>query len=1101
MNIRTSLFVPLIFSFIAVKAQEGPVNSGKLIREGIEKYDNEKYEEALTLFKKVPDYDTNGTWAMYEAAMALNALERNQESYDVLKRLVNEFKYLNPNTFNLWGNVADDKGDAEDGLNIYRRGLRLYPMSNMIAFNAGITFIKKENADSAYVYGMRSANINPMHGSSFNLLGLSNAKQGQVIPAMLCFIHGTLSSLDNRAGLINLQGLNSLASGGMDADLKKATKPYAGFKGAGFKEEDYLITSRSALTASFRKKFKLREATALQTLLLIDLLQEEHEQIPFYGPLMIKFLRQVKAAGLDEVLAYTVFLPTEHPTIVGYIKKNSKKFKQLMEMFYKNVDAYRGKKDLAQYGIPGEFDLTYYGKGGGVETATSTTETSGKGYATYLYGSDGRLLLSGYTKNKKWEGEALYYDAEGNIEERRNYTDGKQVGETRIFYPDGTLHGIVTLPKNETTDTLRLDFFYRDGKTPDFSYKKVNGKYEGVNRLYFPDGSIKLIIGYKNGQWSGTRTEYYECDDLKKVENFKEGKKDGPATYYYVGGQKSSEGSYKAGALSGEWKSYYHDGKLESVNRYDDKGVFVGKGEEYYENGGIYQTHDFDASGNQNGTIKIYGLDGKVHTEFTFANKKVKACKTFDANGNVVYNTVTANKKLEFYKNDRYHKLLEKGVIENDERVGTFVEYRNGTDTAAVTPYNKKGEIDGEAKTFYESGTLKEITTYKNGLQDGKYAEYNINGSVSYYGFYVNGSGEGYWRYYNDNGTIREIRFFRDDEKHGRFDYFDSKGQLVELEYYDEGKKTKEIKFENGVAVDTIDMDRGITNVDTKYSNGKPKEKYTILNGVIHGTYTRFYPNGQAWIVAEYKNGYSHGSYKRYYPDGKLMSDIPQVMNRNHGKAVYYGENGKIERETEYLSGEMNGTHTIYYATGKKFKETQYRNDKIDGARTVYAPDGKIVVKLFYERDYLIGYTYSDKSGNLLPMIPVVGGSGKVVAYYPSGDKSCDFNFKKSYFDGKQTAYYPGTDSPIFVENWANFEQDGEQTYYDYGPGKKSSQSGRKKGNYHGFFREYHANGKVAYEAEYVDDEIKDSEKRFNENGTLTAHFTYVNGVILGIGK
>lgn len=103
--------------------------------------------------------------------------------------------------------------------------------------------------------------------------------------------------------------------------------------------------------------------------------------------------------------------------------------------------------------------------------------------------------------------------------------------------------------------------------------------------------------------------------------------------------------------------------------------------------------------------------------------------------------------------------------------------------------------------------------------------------------------------------------------------------------------------------------------------------------------------------------------------------------------------------------------------------------------------------------------------------------------------------------DGEQKAYYPGSESLIYKENYAKFMQEGEQIYYFNGPNKKSKQLTYVNGNVEGLLREFHANGKISYEAEYKNDDINGYEKYFNENGTVLTHFTFINGKLIGLGK
>src|SRR5688572_30035013 len=74
------LFIPvlvLLFSFSSF-AQEKAKDSGELLSEGVRLYDEGKYKDALALFLKVPEGDTNYATMVYETTLAYLA----DSSYD-----------------------------------------------------------------------------------------------------------------------------------------------------------------------------------------------------------------------------------------------------------------------------------------------------------------------------------------------------------------------------------------------------------------------------------------------------------------------------------------------------------------------------------------------------------------------------------------------------------------------------------------------------------------------------------------------------------------------------------------------------------------------------------------------------------------------------------------------------------------------------------------------------------------------------------------------------------------------------------------------------------------------------------------------------------
>ena len=57
----------------------------------------------------------------------------------------------------------------------------------------------------------------------------------------------------------------------------------------------------------------------------------------------------------------------------------------------------------------------------------------------------------------------------------------------------------------------------------------------------------------------------------------------------------------------------------------------------------------------------------------------------------------------------------------------------------------------------------------------------------------------------------------------------------------------------------------------TYYPNGNKCEEYSIINGVIEGSYVHYYLNGQVYISCNYLNNKKHGIYEKYNEKGNLI--------------------------------------------------------------------------------------------------------------------------------------------------------------------------------------------------------------------------------------
>ena len=90
--------------------------------------------------------------------------------------------------------------------------------------------------------------------------------------------------------------------------------------------------------------------------------------------------------------------------------------------------------------------------------------------------------------------------------------------------------------------------------------KPINGLY----RVYYPDGNIKMEIQSKNGKPNGIGKFYTAEGSLYMQGAFSDGQSDGVFYNYYPNGQVHNEMNYVKGVKDGVQKSYDESGKLEA---------------------------------------------------------------------------------------------------------------------------------------------------------------------------------------------------------------------------------------------------------------------------------------------------------------------------------------------------------------------------------------------------------------------------------------------------------------------------------------------------------------------------------------------------------
>jgi antitoxin component YwqK of YwqJK toxin-antitoxin module len=84
------------------------------------------------------------------------------------------------------------------------------------------------------------------------------------------------------------------------------------------------------------------------------------------------------------------------------------------------------------------------------------------------------------------------------------------------------------------------------------------------------------------------------------------------------------------------------------------------------------------------------------------------------------------------------------------DRLTLDIKYNHFYETDRSTPYN------GECRTFYIGGKIKQIREIQQGKNHGRYEEYSEDGVLIEEGSYYENLHHGVFKYYNDEGELIE---------------------------------------------------------------------------------------------------------------------------------------------------------------------------------------------------------------------------------------------------------------------------------------------------------------------------------------------------------
>jgi len=141
---------------------------------------------------------------------------------------------------------------------------------------------------------------------------------------------------------------------------------------------------------------------------------------------------------------------------------------------------------------------------------------------------------------------------------------------TRVFDKDGSCYTTFIDPKGNKVSEGREVNHLQEGEWKYYQYNSksimsteryINGKLNGIRKVYFDKGAIAEEANYVNGLKEGPYKKYTEKGTVLEEAIYKNDNYHGTATYRDANNNIVSQGQYKNGLKVGVWK-FYEKGKL-----------------------------------------------------------------------------------------------------------------------------------------------------------------------------------------------------------------------------------------------------------------------------------------------------------------------------------------------------------------------------------------------------------------------------------------------------------------------------------------------------------------------------------------------------------
>ena len=127
--------------------------------------------------------------------------------------------------------------------------------------------------------------------------------------------------------------------------------------------------------------------------------------------------------------------------------------------------------------------------------------------------------------------------------------------------------------------------------------------------------------------------------------------------------------------------------------------------------------------------------------------------------------------------------------------------------------------------------------------------------------------------------------------------------------------------------------------VEEYWPDGQLKLRKHVLvqdDGTVanHGTFERWYDNGQKEYEAVFSHGRKEGTTVRYHRNGQRQSQQEYRDGKRHGRSVSWNPSGVKVKEESWADGKPHGTWTVWENGVVKWTHTYDHGDPEPGGKS-----------------------------------------------------------------------------------------------------------------------------------------------------------------------
>lgn len=286
--------------------------------------------------------------------------------------------------------------------------------------------------------------------------------------------------------------------------------------------------------------------------------------------------------------------------------------------------------------------------------------------------------------------------------------------------------------------------------------------------------------------------------------------------------------------------------------------------------------------------------DYYVNAKDFVSGRPVLASKTYYSSGKLgqsYQNDAKGQRQGEAITYSESGVVIKRANYLNDDLEGWETTYHDNGKKAEAYNWHAGKHVDGEYLEYDENGAIIGRLTYHNDVLDGPILGYYPDGKIKSRGQYVNGKMVG-----------PNLSYFPDGSLQSSTDYVDNAPRGWQIEYHPNATvKQKVFVDEHSVQRSHASWnDQGVQTVQWQWDEQHREQ----------GDFKEWYANGQLKEQKSYKDGKLEGPTITWYENGQMNTSVDYVEGREQGVMRLWKQDGSPNGECRYEAGVRQGECT-----------------------------------------------------------------------------------------------------------------------------------------------------------------------------------------------